>query len=96
MRNKLAFGVITLLAGALILLGQEALARGGGFHGSGGFPGGFGGLRGGGFNGFAGGLHGGRFGRGGRLERGFGHYGFYGDSFYGYHCNPYSYYRCYY
>jgi hypothetical protein len=96
MTNRLAFCAITLLAGALLVPGQEALARGGGFHGGGGFRGGFGGFRGGGFNRFAGGIHGGRFGRRDRFGQGFGYYGFYGDPFYGYDCNAYDYYRCYY
>src|SRR6266704_1223154 len=57
MRKKLAIAAVALLAGTLMLPGQEVLARGGGGGGGGGHGGGFGGGHGGGFGG--GGLAGG-------------------------------------
>src|SRR5260370_12541428 len=57
MRTKLAIAAVALLAGTLMLPGQEVLARGGGGGGGGGHGGGFGGGhgRGSGRGGFYGG-----------------------------------------
>src|SRR6266478_9431760 len=78
MKTKLAIAAVALLAGTLMLPGQEVLARGGGGGGGGGHGGGFGGGHGGGFGG--GGFHGGGIG-GGFHGGGFGGSGFRGGGF---------------
>src|SRR5216683_1747054 len=99
MKTKLAIAAVALLAGTLMLPGQEVLARGGGGGGGGGHGGGFGGGHGGGFGGggfhgggIGGGFHGGGFGGGGFHGGGFGGRGLggygrsygYGRGYYGY------------